>query len=33
MLAGVIIGLSLFSLAIGVLIGYILGVEEGGWKK
>lgn len=30
---GTIIGLALFSLAVGVIIGYILGVEEGGWKK
>lgn len=33
MMAGVIIGIALFSLATGVIIGYILGTEEGGCKK
>lgn len=33
MMVGVIMGIALFSLATGVIIGYILGTEEGGWKK
>lgn len=33
MMVGVIMGIALFSLATGVIIGYILGTEEVGWKK